>query len=952
MKQSTVQIDTLLRENIRLKEENARLRGVLDGLNIDYPPQKDYEVDMQEALQTDEAGALRESEERYSSLFRNVTLGIAHCRTILDKSGIPVDYEILHVNNAYTSVTGIKKEDIEGKTAKEIFPEIEKYSFDYIRNYGKIALEGGELNFEVYFEGLDQWLSIYVYSPKKYEFTAFFTDISSRKKAEAELSRSEERLKTIFENLTEGLMIADVKRNNLEWNPEALRLHGYSEPATRLDFITQFKEDFELTTTDGGPVSYSNWPLNRMLSGEQFRDYTLYLRNRKQGWRKVIAYSGSLVRDRKGNPLYGFLFLRDITDLRESEMRFRLLADNISQFAWIANSEGRMEWVNKRWIDFTGLTVNDLQGENSLAFVHPDFTARVVQSFTHAMLKGEHWEDIHPMKNRKGEYRWFLVRAVPVRDESGKITHWFGTHTDINEQKLAEEALKRNETLLKQAETMTNLGAWELQFISPDGSGDILSWSDQVFKIFGYPPGSFKVTNELFFEHVHPDDRQKISEALKKAINERSIYTVEHRIRRADGVMRIVIEHAEIIFDVHAKPVKVIGSIQDITERKLAEEKLMRALAEAEEGRNTLHAIMEYIPMGITIADAPDVNIRMVSKYGHQLLEKSDKEITGIPAPEHPSAWGVYRSDGVTHGTPEELPLSRATMKGEIVKNEEWYVTRNDGTLIPILCNAAPILDRDGKAIGGIIGWQDIAGLKKIERELKQRNEELSRFIYTVSHDLKSPLVTIKMFTLYLREDIENQNKEAQDKDLGYIDNAADKMGKLLEELLELSRIGRREEPEAEIILEPLIQSVIDILAGRIRERNANVQITAPPIAIEGHRQRLFQLYQNLIDNALKFMGEQTSPLIEIGANIENGELVFFVRDNGSGIDREFQNKVFGLFEKLDPGSEGTGIGLALVKRIVEIHEGHIWLTSERGEGTTFWFTLKKARLLNSKPAK
>jgi signal transduction histidine kinase len=294
-------------------------------------------------------------------------------------------------------------------------------------------------------------------------------------------------------------------------------------------------------------------------------------------------------------------------------------------------------------------------------------------------------------------------------------------------------------------------------------------------------------------------------------------------------------------------------------------------------------------------------------------------------------------------------------MKGEIVKNEEWFVTRSDGTLIPILCNAAPILDKAGKVIGGIIGWQDIAGLKKIERELTQRNEELSRFIYTVSHDLKSPLVTIKMFSLYLREDILNQKREAQEKDLGYIENAADKMGKLLEELLELSRIGRKEEPESEIMLEPLAQSVIDLLAGRIRERNARVVITAPPVVIHGYRQRLVQVYQNLVDNALKFMGAQAEPLVEIGAYVDrdrNDEVVFFVKDNGSGIDKEFGHKVFGLFEKLDPGSEGTGIGLALVKRIIEVHEGQIWFTSVKGQGTTFFFTLGQARLLNLQPAK
>jgi hypothetical protein len=121
------------------------------------------------------------------------------------------------------------------------------------------------------------------------------------------------------------------------------------------------------------------------------------------------------------------------------------------------------------------------------------------------------------------------------------------------------------------------------------------------------------------------------------------------------------------------------------------EEALQQSLAEAEEGRDTLNALMAYIPIGITIADAPDANIRMVSKHGQNLLERAESEIAHIPAPEHPSKWGIYHANGVTPGTPEELPLTRATVKGEVVRNEEWIVTRKDGTLVPILCNAAPI---------------------------------------------------------------------------------------------------------------------------------------------------------------------------------------------------------------------------------------------------------------------
>ncbi|KMQ53074.1 PAS/PAC sensor signal transduction histidine kinase [Chitinispirillum alkaliphilum] len=144
---------------------------------------------------------LRDREQRYEKLFNNRTIGIAHCRTITDQSGKPVDYDILAINDAYTEITGIKKEDIEGRRARDVFPGIENYAFDYIGNYGKIALEGGELYFETFFESLEQWLEIYVYCPFHGEFVAIFTDISKRKKAEMALEESEKKLKVLNENL-------------------------------------------------------------------------------------------------------------------------------------------------------------------------------------------------------------------------------------------------------------------------------------------------------------------------------------------------------------------------------------------------------------------------------------------------------------------------------------------------------------------------------------------------------------------------------------------------------------------------------------------------------------------------------------------------------------------------------------------------------------------------------
>ena len=165
---------------------------------------------------------------------------------------------------------------------------------------------------------------------------------------------------------------------------------------------------------------------------------------------------------------------------------------------------------------------------------------------------------------------------------------------------------------------------------------------------------------------------------------------------------------------------------RDITDRNRAQEEVRKALAEAEEGRRLLDALMESVPLGITIADAPNVNIRRVSRFGQELIEKPSEEITGIPADEHPAKWDIYHSDGVTRATADELPLTRATRHGEIVRGEEWVVCRKDGSKVHILCTAAPIRDKEGRILAGVIGWQDVTDLKRAEQALRQSERRYS----------------------------------------------------------------------------------------------------------------------------------------------------------------------------------------------------------------------------------
>jgi signal transduction histidine kinase len=225
--------------------------------------------------------------------------------------------------------------------------------------------------------------------------------------------------------------------------------------------------------------------------------------------------------------------------------------------------------------------------------------------------------------------------------------------------------------------------------------------------------------------------------------------------------------------------------------------------------------------------------------------------------------------------------------------------------------------------------------------ELQNQNAELERFNYTVSHDLKAPLVTIKGFLGLLQKDINAENQAAVTSDMSRISAAADEMGQLLNELLELSRIGRQINAPEVRDLSTLVHEAAERVVIQIKSQGIDLQIAADMPQVYGDPGRLLEVFQNLIDNSTKFMGEQKHPRIEIGAERDNGQVHCFVRDNGLGIAAEYHARVFDLFDRLDTKVDGTGVGLALVKRIVEVHGGRIWIESAgEGQGSSFHFTL------------
>ena len=383
-------------------------------------------------------------------------------------------------------------------------------------------------------------------------------------------------------------------------------------------------------------------------------------------------------------------------------------------------------------------------------------------------------------------------------------------------------------------------------------------------------------------------------------------------------------------------PVRVWSTQQDITERKLAEQGLRSALSLV---RATLDSTTDGILVESTDGRIVDINERLVEMWRlpESMLDPGARTLKALG--EHAKSQ-LADPEGFGARVHEILSLP---------EGESYDVLRlQDGRVFERYSRPQRIGDA---VVGRVWSFRDVTEREKSLREIQEanrlleiKNAELERFTYTVSHDLKSPLITIRGYLGHLEASAVAGDLDRFRADAARIHRATSKMEELLRDLLALSRVGRIRNPDEDVPMGSVAQDAVDLVKGALEARGVRVDIAPGLPVVRGDKQRLVEVVQNLIENATKFMGNEAHPRIEIGSRVEASGPVFFVRDNGVGIDPKHRDKVFDLFEKLTPGTEGTGVGLALVKRIIEAHGGRVWVESEGvGRGSTFCFTLPLA---------
>ena len=513
--------------------------------------------------------------------------------------------------------------------------------------------------------------------------------------------------------------------------------------------------------------------------------------------------------------------------------------------------------------------------------------------------------------------------------------------------------------------------------------GRFLSVNPAMARIYRYESPEKMLTdvkdivNQLY---VNPEQRQEMRRRL--ASGERLV-GFESLDYRRDGSTFWASMSAQAIFDESGQILYYEGTVEDITPRKKAEEErealiqeLAKKNAEAETLRETtsivtstldvteaVQRILEQLKRAVPydsasvwlyvgefaylmgsdgLSDEFDKNMKIKIDAGEPDYRFVVEDVPYILLDDVQEQYPQFRTppSSYIHGWLSVPLKARGNLIGFISLDSRTpgRFTELDARLALNFANQVAVALENARLFSDL--QKELEERKKLIEELGKKNAELEQFTYTVSHDLKSPLVTINGFLGYLEQDALSGNMERLKKDALRIQDAVHKMQRLLNELLELSRIGRLMNASETIPFKELVQEALEIVHGRLEERGVVVHIQPDLPAVYGDRPRLVEVVQNLLDNAAKYMGGQERPRIEVGQRGEENRLpIYYVRDNGIGIAPEHHERIFGLFNKLDARSEGTGVGLALVKRIVEVHGGRIWVESEAGAGSTFLFT-------------
>ncbi len=915
--------------------------------------------------------ALRESEGKYRSLFSHMTSGFVLYEILHDADDKAFDARFLEVNSAYEQMLGVKKDDQIGKTVREIYPFV---GLDRIKMYDEVARTGNPIRLESSNPVLGKFFDSYVYSPRPGQVAIMFVDITERKTTEEAQKDSEKRYHSLFtEMINSWALLAIIEDENgrpydaryLDINPAFEGVAGFPRNEIVGHNISEIFPEFDASWYEAcGRVA---------RTGESFRMQQTIKRIDKTFITAIFC------------PAPGqFAVIReDITEKVKAQERANRLNRVYSVLSNINEAIVRVKDVNRLFEESCRIAVEE--GKLRMAWiglVDPESGMVKVAAFSGL---NEGYLDSVSISSRdessgRGptgtcirENRFVTCNdfatdphMVPWRDEAAKrgyrASAAFPLHLGnkiIGAFTLySEEAEFFKDDEIQLLKSLAEDISFAIQFLEMEKErrqveaerDRLFNYSIDMLCIAGFD-GFFKqlnpawekvlgwkteeLTSHPWIDFVHPDDVQETIRALDCLKDGIAVTHFENRYRRQDGTYCWISWNANPFLNESL----IFCIARDVTFRKESEARLVEANAY---NRRLIESSLD-----------PLVTIGAEGKITD--ANAATELITGFTRDE---LIGTDFSDYFTEPERARAGYQQVFREG-LVRDYELQLKHRDGHSTPVLYNASLYKDSKGNTIGIFAAARDItehlkaeAEIHKLNAELEQRViertaqlekaiKELEAFSYTVSHDLRAPLRAIDGFSKIILEDYQNKFDDEGKRVLSVIRHNTVFMGQLIDDLLEFSRLGKQKIVWSDIDMEELARQVGVEIKLAFPGQLPTFEIEAIPRA-RGDRILIHQVLANLLFNAVKFTSPKREGKVQFGGRPEANENIYFIKDNGVGFDIKYVDKLFGVFQRLHRKEEfeGTGVGLATVKRIIDMHGGRVWAEGQVDQGAIFYFSL------------
>jgi PAS domain S-box-containing protein len=663
---------------------------------------------------------------------------------------------------------------------------------------------------------------------------------------------------------------------------------------------------------NGRELSVDEMPLQRAArEGITIRNFELVLESADGARHNILAYAAPLGTPEA--PAGAVAMLTEVTALMQSRDRLAIAeeAGGVGVFDWDMQT-GKVVWTEQLERNM-GLPPGTFEGtfDGWAKRVRTEDVQRVIQMIERAVAdRAPRCEYEFEVVRNDSIRRWFRGNAAFHYAPDGKPLRMIGVNVDITE-------LHDSQARLELAQEAGGIGTFDWNI-----GTDEVYWTSKTYEQFGLDPSIERLTSKDVFSSIHPDDRERIQRQVSKALEEQaSRYELEYRVVLGKGALRHHRARATVFYGSDGKPQRVVGAIVDVSELRLSQSRLEMA--------------QEAASIGLFSVDL---------RGGRTEFSPEMEKLVGL----EPGTYDGTAEMWATNVYPEDAEAIRAKVVSAMERREgtlewEYRVLLPESQVRWVYGKGSFLYDENNEPVTLVGASLDVTARRRVEEELRRSNADLTEFAYAVSHDLQQPLRMMSVFSQMLwKKYSPSMDKQGQEI-IDIIVGGAKRMDALLKGLLTYSRIGYPNQETGLVPLDSVMQEVNAALETKIQENHVRL-IVEPLPSVIAHRVHMKQLFQNLIDNAILFRRHDVACEVRVTVSPTPPFWQFSVEDNGIGMEADQTEYIFGIFKRIHGEKhEGTGIGLALCRRIVESYGGRIWAESELGRGSTFRFTLPMA---------